>query len=56
MRNNKRFFVKLLGVLTMQTQNLTEKFILKLLFGVGFLLILLVLSWQLPDIILAIKA
>lgn len=36
----------------MQTQNV----ILKLLTMAGFLLILLVLSWQLPSIILAIKA
>lgn len=40
----------------MQTQNLNEQFILKLLAMSGFLLMGVVLSWQLPNIILAIKA
>ncbi len=40
----------------MQTQNLNEKFILKVLYVAGSLLILMVLSWRLADIILAIKA
>lgn len=40
----------------MQTQNLSEHFVFKLLLTSGLLLMGIVLSWQLPNIILAIKA
>lgn len=54
--NDKRFYLKLLGVFMIEINNVTPEKIIKLLWNIAAILMGIIILWQLPDLILAIKA
>ncbi len=55
MNNDKRFFIKLLGVFMIEINNVTPEKIEKLLWMVSKIVFLVIILIKLPDYITAIK-
>lgn len=53
--NNKRFFMKLLGVFMIEVTNFTPEKLASLLWKITFMIILVVGIFKLPEIINAIR-